>query len=93
MPLEMRELLDEEQVFSGNDDGNEIEVSIVMPCLNEAETLATCIGKAFRWLREHGIEGEIIVADNGSTDGSQEIAFSMAARLLSAARLFCQASF
>ncbi len=45
-----------------------------MPCLNEAETLATCIEKAQRSLQELGIAGEVIVADNGSTDGSQEIA-------------------
>ena len=50
------------------------ELSIVMPCLNEVETLETCIDKAQRALCELKIEGEIIVADNGSTDGSQEIA-------------------
>jgi glycosyltransferase involved in cell wall biosynthesis len=59
-----------------------LEVSIVMPCLNEAETLATCIEKAQRALREHNIEGEIIVADNGSTDGSQEIARRIGARVV-----------
>ena len=50
------------------------EVSVVMPCLNEADTLAVCIGKAFKAFTAAGIEGEVIVADNGSTDGSQAIA-------------------
>jgi glycosyltransferase involved in cell wall biosynthesis len=50
------------------------EVSIVMPCLNEAETLATCIEKAAKALALNSIAGEIIVADNGSMDGSQAIA-------------------
>jgi glycosyltransferase involved in cell wall biosynthesis len=59
-----------------------IEVSIVLPCLNEADTLETCIAKAQRSLQEHRISGEIIVADNGSTDGSQEIAIRMGARLV-----------
>ena len=58
------------------------EVSIVMPCLNEADTLATCIGKAQQALREHRIAGEIVVADNGSTDGSQAIAAAMGARVV-----------
>jgi glycosyltransferase involved in cell wall biosynthesis len=58
------------------------EVSVVMPCLNEAETLATCIRKARRALREEGIDGEVIVADNGSTDGSQAIALQEGARLV-----------
>jgi glycosyltransferase involved in cell wall biosynthesis len=58
------------------------EVSIVMPCLNEAETLAVCIEKAQRSLQECGVEGEIIIADNGSTDGSQEIATSLGARVM-----------
>ena len=58
------------------------EVSVVMPCLNEADTLATCISKASRALSGHKITGEIIVADNGSTDGSQAIATRMDARLI-----------
>lgn len=58
------------------------EVSIVMPCLNESDTLSACIAKAQRALDEHDIDGEIIVADNGSTDGSQSIAFSCGARVV-----------
>jgi len=50
------------------------ELSIVMPCLNEAETLALCIEKAKGFLKKNNVQGEIIVADNGSTDGSQNIA-------------------
>ena len=46
------------------------EVAVVMPCLNEADTLATCIAKAQGVMAEHGIVGEVIVADNGSTDES-----------------------
>jgi glycosyltransferase involved in cell wall biosynthesis len=65
--------------------GEACELSIVMPCLNEAETLATCIRKAHHFLQEHGIAGEIIVADNGSTDGSQAIATSMGTRLVAVA--------
>src|SRR6266536_1899006 len=57
-----------------------LEVSVVMPCLNEADTLEACIAKAQRALGEHRISGEIIVADNGSTDGSQAIATRMGAR-------------
>jgi hypothetical protein len=59
-----------------------VELSIVMPCLNEAETLGICIEKATRTLRELEIDGEIVVADNGSTDGSQEIAVRLGARLV-----------
>ena len=58
-----------------------IELSVVIPCLNEAETLETCIAKAQRAMREHDIRGEIVVADNGSTDGSDEITLRMGARL------------
>jgi glycosyltransferase involved in cell wall biosynthesis len=52
-------------------DKNFPEISIIMPCLDEADTLAACIGKAKRALNEQNIAGKIIVADNGSTDGSQ----------------------
>ncbi|MBP9048246.1 MAG: glycosyltransferase family 2 protein [Tabrizicola sp.] len=51
-----------------------IELTILMPCLNEAETLETCIRKALGYLEASGVEGEVLIADNGSTDGSQEIA-------------------
>jgi glycosyltransferase involved in cell wall biosynthesis len=58
------------------------ELSIVMPCLNEAETLAACIRKAQRALEQHNIGGEIIIADNGSSDGSAQIARELGARVL-----------
>jgi glycosyltransferase involved in cell wall biosynthesis len=59
-----------------------LELSILMPCLNEAETLEICIQKALRSLRELDIAGEVIIADNGSTDGSQDIATRMGARVV-----------
>jgi glycosyltransferase involved in cell wall biosynthesis len=59
-----------------------IEVSVVMPCLNEAETLESCIRKAQRALLEANIAGEIIVADNGSSDGSIEIAQRLGAQVV-----------
>jgi Glycosyl transferase family 2 len=59
-----------------------LEVSVIMPCLNEAETLATCIIKAQQALQENKIQGEVIVADNGSTDGSQAIAIHLGARVV-----------
>lgn len=58
------------------------EVSVVMPCLNEADTLEVCLKKAQKALRDHAIPGEVIVADNGSTDGSREIAERMGAHLV-----------
>jgi glycosyltransferase involved in cell wall biosynthesis len=58
------------------------ELSVVMPCLNEAETLGRCIEEAACALAEHGIHGEIIIADNGSTDGSPEIATKLGARVV-----------
>src|SRR5215216_6595866 len=63
-------------------DGGRMELSILMPCLNEAETLATCITKAQKAIDDLGIAGEVIVADNGSTDGSPEIAASLGARVI-----------
>ena len=58
------------------------ELTILMPCLNEAETLAVCIGKAKKYLEESGVNGEILIADNGSTDGSQQIARDNGARVV-----------
>ena len=55
------------------------ELSIVMPCLNEAETIGTCIQKAQDFLHQYQVLGEIVVADNGSTEGSQEIVLTMSA--------------
>jgi hypothetical protein len=60
----------------------EIELSIVMPCLNEAETLAVCVKKAKAFIADNGLSGEVIVADNGSTDGSQQIANALGARIV-----------
>lgn len=59
-----------------------LELSIIMPCLNEAETLAICIQKAQWYLQEYQIKGEVLIADNGSEDGSQEIAKKMSATLI-----------
>ena len=59
-----------------------VELSVVMPCLNEAETLATCIGKAQAAFEECGCTGEVIVADNGSEDGSPSIAEARGARVI-----------
>lgn len=60
----------------------QFELTILMPCLNEAETLATCIGKAKTFLAESGVNGEIVIADNGSTDGSRQIAVENGARVV-----------
>ena len=62
--------------------GMDIELSIVMPCLNEAETLATCIEAARKFLARSGVNGEIVIGDNGSTDGSQQIAANLGARVV-----------
>jgi glycosyltransferase involved in cell wall biosynthesis len=64
------------------DAGAEIELSVVIPCLNEADTLGTCIRKAQQAMAEHDIAGEVVVADNGSTDGSVGIAESLGARII-----------
>lgn len=64
--------------------GEPVEVTVVLPCLNEAETLAVCVQKAVKCLAELGVKGEVLVSDNGSTDGSQEIAVANGARVVSA---------
>lgn len=61
---------------------NSLELTILMPCLNEAETLEVCIRKASEFIRSHGIQGEVLIADNGSTDGSQALAERCGARVV-----------
>jgi len=58
------------------------ELTIIMPCLNEAETVSTCVRKAVDFLQRNSVSGEVIVADNGSTDGSQQLAESAGARVV-----------
>jgi glycosyltransferase involved in cell wall biosynthesis len=59
-----------------------VELSVVMPCLNEAETVETCVRKALGFFAEHGVDGEVVIADNGSTDGSQQLAREAGARVV-----------
>ena len=59
-----------------------VEVTILMPCLNEAQTLAACTRKARRFLSEAGAIGEVLIADNGSSDGSRQIAETEGARFI-----------
>jgi len=61
---------------------HEVELSVVIPCLNEAQTLGGCVEKAQRAIRENGIDGEVVVADNGSSDNSPAIASRMGARVV-----------
>lgn len=62
--------------------GDAREVSVVMPCLNESATIGTCVRKAMQTLERLGIRGEVVVGDNGSTDGSQQIALDLGARVI-----------
>ena len=63
-------------------ESDKLKLSVVMPCLNEADTLAVCIDKATRGIKESGVAGEIIIADNGSQDASVEIAEDLGARVV-----------
>jgi glycosyltransferase involved in cell wall biosynthesis len=64
----------------------DLELSVVMPCLNEALTVGRCVAKAVAELKRLGVRGEVVVADNGSTDGSREIAREHGARVVEVAR-------
>jgi glycosyltransferase involved in cell wall biosynthesis len=64
------------------EDQRPVELTIIMPCLNEAETLETCIRKAMGYLERSGVCGEVVIGDNGSTDGSQQIAVRCGARVV-----------
>src|SRR5579862_6970409 len=59
-----------------------LTLSVVIPCLNEATTIEDCVARAFGALCANGIEGEVIVADNGSTDGSGQLALAAGARVV-----------
>jgi len=59
-----------------------VELTILMPCLNEVETLAVCIEKAHLFIKQNNIDAEVVIADNGSTDGSIEVAESLGARVV-----------
>ena len=59
-----------------------LDLTILMPCLNESETVTVCITKALRWLGNSGLSGEVLIADNGSTDGSRELAVMAGARVV-----------
>ncbi len=59
-----------------------MELTILMPCLNEAETIEVCVRKARGWLDKNGVDGEVLIADNGSTDGSQKLAQDSGARVV-----------
>jgi hypothetical protein len=61
---------------------SDMELTILMPCLNEAETIETCVRKANEYLRRSGVVGEVLLADNGSTDGSQALAAALGARVI-----------
>ena len=61
-----------------------MELTILLPCLNEVETIAVCIRKAKQFLSENGVDGEVLVSDNGSVDGSQQIALQEGARVVHA---------
>lgn len=81
----MQAILSDDYVGLYGDEG-QVEVSVVMPCLNEARTVGRCVAKARDCLDRAGVHGEVIVADNGSTDGSRELARDEGARVVPIAR-------
>ncbi|MCX7389037.1 MAG: glycosyltransferase [Planctomycetales bacterium] len=84
--IDQRIRLEAESSQLVDDDGFAPEVTVVMPCLNEAETLAICIQEAMAAFQDSGIAGEVVIADNGSTDGSQAIAVALGVRVVAVAK-------
>src|SRR5689334_6621061 len=78
----MSSIVELHEVSGIADDRDEVELSVVIPCLNEAATVGICVKKAIDALKLYAICGEVIVADNGSTDGSQQIAREFGARVV-----------
>src|SRR5260370_41598160 len=78
----MKPITETQEASSEMRPGEVIELSVVMPCLNERATVGKCVKKALGAMAQHGICGEVIVADNGSTDGSQQIATEQGARVV-----------
>ena len=66
----------------GPEPADGLELTILMPCLNDAETIGACVAKAMGYLARSGVAGEVLIADNGSTDGSQAIAEGLGARVI-----------
>jgi glycosyltransferase involved in cell wall biosynthesis len=77
-----KKILTESGPISDADMDENLELSVVMPCLNEADTVGICVEKAVRAMAEAGIQGEVVVADNGSTDDSKQIAQAAGARTI-----------
>jgi len=71
-----------EVLLQSRPEARSVELTILMPCLNEAETIETCVRKAMGYLEKSGIDGEVLIADNGSTDGSQGMARALGARVI-----------
>jgi hypothetical protein len=80
--LQMAALLERESDVGLLQDERPLELTILMPCLNEAETIEVCVRKARGYLERSGVAGEVLIADNGSTDGSQALAMAAGARVV-----------
>jgi glycosyltransferase involved in cell wall biosynthesis len=82
LPMGAAQFPARDSVAAPDPEGGEIVVSVVMPCLNEEETIGACVEKALEGIRRSGLPGEVIVSDNGSSDRSVEIATSLGARVV-----------